>query len=261
MEDLVIITRLMQLERRGPLRQFLFERYLEALLQQKSEGWRVLLVGPDPPSQPLPHQISYLQCRRSTDVDFGTAAACSYLADQTSHPRYVLPLDDDDIIAPDTVSRALEAKGKYDALVDSVHVYYDVTTGLMRYLRPPFFPNSTVHNYRHAARLINGRPLLAHPHHLEWRKYYEGRRVMRLEPSSPTHIRVLSPASETMKSPEVFTSITRNVLRAYRKTPLVRRGMWLQTCPPFNCELLRSSHEFWLKEYGHLSLPPLPARL
>ncbi|HKL03378.1 MAG TPA: hypothetical protein VJ911_06865 [Cryomorphaceae bacterium] len=133
---------------------------------------------------------------------------CQILEDSFIPPaRYIVRLDDDDLINPDLFDRL--SKEEFDIACDTHHAFYDLSSGSVSYQKRPWIANTSIHNFKHAItkvkasssdkNAIDKNYLVASDHSQTWHKYYDSKEVRKLKKGEPLYLRVLSPNTRSAK--------------------------------------------------------------
>lgn len=112
---------------------------------------------------------------------------------------YVSRLDDDDLLSTKTLYHFSTSKA--DLIMDKYHSFLDITSGRISQQKRPWVPNTALHKFEHAMKLVDENDtsglLFGHSHSKKWRVYYEGKNVAYSSKRSPIYLRILNPMSIT----------------------------------------------------------------
>ena len=105
---------------RNSLRECLWEKTKQSILQQKYSYWQALVVDDHEETQGKISYINSAALKKGEKLQF----ALKFIETWNNKPDYVIRLDDDDIIN----STALEfVKNKsFDIAIDSYHTFYEI---------------------------------------------------------------------------------------------------------------------------------------
>lgn len=208
MKDFVFIIPLTPSNLQSAFRRRLFEIAVSALKSQKSDNWQALLVGEyekiDGNLVYIPAVISdpdykkhFRKDERFTDKHFKIDVALRYINSQAVKPKYLIRLDDDDIISPTAISRITDFS--FDCYADKYQALIDSMTGKICFGEYPWFANTIIHKYEHSVTivpvadeyqpegsLINGR------HDVAFHKYYSDKKVFYSSKLRPLYLRTLT---------------------------------------------------------------------
>lgn len=174
---------------------------IEALKSQLSDNWQALIIG-DQDAQT--GNIIYLKSDAQKKGD-KLLFALSYIEKQEKKPKYLVRLDDDDIISP-TIIQKIE-KLDFDCYADKYHAYYNLINGKLLFFRAiGYMANTVFHKYEHAICIVENpvgindvnRPLLCCDHAHEFSRYYKNKKVIYSPKMEPIYLRIFSPVCETM---------------------------------------------------------------
>jgi len=201
----LFITHLTPAAKRSPLRQSLFEIYLEGLKRQQYEHWKVLLLGEEEKED---GRFKYVRLGGETrEEKFEELRKLYSRADVkalTDEAQYIVKLDDDDLISPGILQMLSEKD--FDCYYDSWHTFYDVSSGITTQQQRPWIASTCVHKKEHALASYEGpgasplNNLLYSDHSKAWHAYYAGKKIIAAEKTHPVYLRVLSPTSITASS-------------------------------------------------------------
>lgn len=182
------------------------------------------------------------------------------LEKQPDIARYLVRLDDDDLINPAVFDAA--AKGDFDCLYDSIHWFYDLSSGRCSAQQRPWIANTAIHKMAHALTQVKAMGgsrlaadtnfLFACDHSQAWHLYYTGKKTEQTDPDHPLYLRILSPRSRTSGGSDDFD----------RTFPyyLARFGNWGSPFPFDADELEEALKTLWRAKEGKLREWNLPER-
>jgi len=157
--------------------------------------------------------------------------ACDRLSDEPHLPRYLVRLDDDDLINPG-LFEAL-AKEDFDIAFDRLHWFYDLATDKASAQRRNWIANTAIHRTELALKRIpaiggsstedGSNYLIACDHSLAWHPFYADKKKRKV--SEPLYVRILNPESITARSGGEFS---KNRYFSYLST----FGRWDAQLPP-----------------------------
>lgn len=113
-------------------------------------------------------------------------------------PDFIIRLDDDDIISPDILERV--SKENFDCYADEFHTFYDLSSGKICQQKRNWLPNTVIHSFKHAMKIMeNGKPLFSQDHSEVWLNYYSGKKIIYSPKEHPVYLRIISPTSVSGK--------------------------------------------------------------
>jgi hypothetical protein len=213
MKDVVFLIPINADSRITPLRRLLRENMINSLKNQTSGNWEALLIGEYDKTEGNMRYIpavslepGYQKRDRNdfghTDKHFKIDVAMQYLNKQERKPKYVVRLDDDDLMSPDIVSIIEKSGDKYDCFADEYQFLYNVSNGKICFDSYPWMANTTFHRYEHAKVIIPefNLTLINCSHDLGFHKYYAGKQVWYSPKMNPLYVRVHSPTVLNLES-------------------------------------------------------------
>lgn len=182
------------------------------------------------------------------------------LRQQPNLARYLVRLDDDDLINPAVFDEA--ATRDFDCLYDSTHWFYDLSSGRCSAQKRPWIANTAIHKMEHALATVPARGgsrlaadtnfLYACDHSQAWHLYYANKKTEQTAAELPLYLRILSPRSRTSGGSDDFE----NTFPFY----LQRFGPWKSPFP-LNDEALHGMlKQLWLEREGPLREWVLPEK-
>lgn len=185
---------------RRELRKLCFQQ-----LQKLECTYRVWLLGDLSSNHELPEQFKIINSIYETKEDKLFEVGKILEKETTASFRYLVRLDDDDIINPSVFDQC--AQRQYCCYVDSIHWFYDLSSGKVSTQSRPWFPNTMIHTFADAMTKIDAiggsthagsqNFLFACDHSQAWHTYYRNQKLTRLSAKCPLYIRILNPGSIT----------------------------------------------------------------
>jgi len=218
MKDFVFIIPLTPKSLLNPVRQVLFNMMVLALKNQTSHNWQALLVGED---EKQDGNLLYINAEKSLDANYIKVSrtypshtdkhhkieiALQHIARAEKKPKYLIRLDDDDLISPGIISRIEKTGMGYDAYADKYQALYNVMDGKIALPKLTWMANSIFHKYEHAITFVDSfkHKLINCSHNEAFHIYYANRNVFYTPKFSPLYLRTLS---ETCLSINTTTKI------------------------------------------------------
>ncbi|HKK40652.1 MAG TPA: hypothetical protein VJ949_14620 [Cryomorphaceae bacterium] len=125
------------------------------------------------------------------------------LADMPRLAKYLVRLDDDDLINPEEFDRL--AKANFDIAYDRKHFFYDLATNLASSQKREWIPNTAIMDFNHALTKVEAKGgaeteddknyLFACDHSRAWHPFFKGMRT--IKEKEPIYVRILNPQSIT----------------------------------------------------------------
>ena len=238
MKDFVFIIPLTPKRLLNPVRQTLFDMMIFALKKQTSDNWNALLIGEE---ERQDGNLIYINSEKSlvpsyvkefrgdpghTDKHHKIEIALQHIALSEPLPKYLIRLDDDDLISPAIISTIEKTGMEYDCYADKYQALYNVMDGKIALPHLTWMANSIFHKYEHAITYINlfNHKLINCSHSEAFHIYYADKKVFYSPKFSPLYLRILS---------ETCLNISANA-NATLQTQTTRFGFW---------------HYYSLKEY------------
>jgi hypothetical protein len=178
------------------LRSELHSEYINALLRQSNTSWTAYLLGED---EDIKGNIHYIKCSGRTKEE-KLLEIFPKLEQLIEEPKYIIRLDDDDIISLDILSKIEKLEGQYDVFVDRHQAMFDMYSGKCLEKEFPWWPSTIIMEYKDALTLQNEfaqKPLYACSHDLAFHKYYKERTTYFSKVGEPIYTRIFSPTSIT----------------------------------------------------------------
>ena len=147
---------------------------------------------------------------------------------------YIIKLDDDDIILPNTLQIASVLN--FDCYCDEYHTFYDISSGALTQQKRSWIASTSIHKKEHALTIQNGttiannfiQSLFYGEHGKDWIAYYKNKNIVFAAKENPVYVRVLSPTSITAGAKTFpVKSIDDTDMKDYYKY-LKQFGVWNQ---------------------------------
>lgn len=190
----------------GSLRAELQALCFKQLKLKKSEV-RVWLLGE--PSVEENH-FELIKCKGKSKEE-KLREACDLLVKEEELPKYLVRLDDDDLINPSVFDEL--AQKEFDIAYDRKHFFYDLATDKTSAQSRDWIANTAIHRMELALtriEAIGGSPgsddknyLIACDHSRAWHPFYSS--CKQVYPKQPIYIRILNPESITARSEGDFS--------------------------------------------------------
>ncbi len=223
----LFITHVTPVAKRSATRAGLFNLMQHALHAQTYTHWKALWIGEEETDNGKIKIVNRFSVKTLFDL-----YARQDLKELIEWADYIIKVDDDDIILPHTLEIA--SKLEFDCYCDRFHTFYDFATGRTTQQARPWIAATCIHKKEHAITLNKGsgiagnfsQSLFYGEHSADWIAYYQSKKIIYANPTSPVYVRILSPTSQSAgakKYPVNSTSDTdMDAYRAY-----VRRfGSW-----------------------------------
>lgn len=172
--------------------------------------------------------------------------------------RYIVRLDDDDLINPELFDQI--AKSDFDCYTDRYHQFYDLSSGKVSAQKRNWFPNTAIHKFEYALTQVprlggseqagESNFLFACDHSKAWHPFYENENVKFTNKGNPLYLRVLNPGSITARDYQVNDYVDY----------LAEFGNWKAPFPLKDLKLKERLEEVWLSEHGHLMTYKFPKK-
>lgn len=184
---------------------------------QLFDDWEAIVVDEQDCSYDNVNHIKSDAEKKHDKIDF----ALELISQERVKPRYLIRLDDDDIISPVAIRRYCNEK--YDCYADRYHFFYELVSGKKALEKRAWIPNTAVHKYHHAMEFVKeaDRPLINTDHSKYWLDYYKKFDISFFPKKHPLYMRVLSPFTITsggvgLDSKDLFqNSEYKEYLRSY----------------------------------------------
>lgn len=214
MKDFVFIIPLTPKRLLNPIRQTLFDMMIFALKNQTSTNWTALLMGED---ESVDGNLVFLNSEVSLDPNYVKESrgdvghtdkhhkieiALQHIARAKNKPKYLIRLDDDDLISPDVI-KFIEKEGmNHDCYADKYQALYNITDAQIALPKLPWMANSIFHKYEHALTRVapHNRKLINCSHSDAFHLFYKDRKVYYFPKFSPLYLRILSETSLHIKT-------------------------------------------------------------
>lgn len=208
------------------IRKELQEECLKALISQKHENWKALLIGQDLPSKIKDSRFIHLPIEDIKEIK--VQYATKYLRENQLEFDYIIRLDDDDLISNTILNTHQNTKA--DIIVDLEHWYIDWTSKKVSKDFKPWFPNTCIQKSKNALSIsgelaqpyierINTDVVLIENNHANFHNFYKGKKIVFTPSNAPIYLRVLNPDSITSNSDNNYTEYLKNYGNWNSKTP------------------------------------------
>ncbi len=223
----LFISHITPSSKRSALRQELFNVMQNSMHQQTYTNWKALWIGESENENAKIKEVAILK-----KEDLSTIYLREDVLDYLNDCDYIIKLDDDDIILPNTLSQASIID--FDCYADAYHTFYDISSGCLTQNKRPWIAATCIHKKEHAMmhqtksikaeNFINS--IFYGEHGKDWINYYKNKHIVYCDKSSPIYVRVLSPSSITAGAKKFpLTSITDVDMNLYYKY-LKTFGIW-----------------------------------
>jgi hypothetical protein len=182
------------------------------------------------------------------------------LQKQAPQARYLVRLDDDDLINPAVFDAA--AAQDFDCLYDPMHWFYDLSSGRTSAQKRAWIANTAIHRMEHALAMVPARGgsrlaagtnfLFACDHSQAWHLYYADKNAVQTNTDHPLYLRILSPRSRSSGGSDDFE----NTFPFY----LQRFGSWNSPFPFEEVALHPQLEALWTEREGPLREWKLPQK-
>jgi len=176
------------------IRESLWKITQQSLIKQTYSSWKALVVCDDFDEKPADERFIYI---RSEALKKGEKIndAINYITSNKIDVDFVIRLDDDDVMMPDSLKKSLSYD--FDVYADKHHAFYDLSSGLSSIVKRKWLANTVIHNASHALKISEdtGLHIINHDHSLKWHRYYKDKKIVYAKMNSPIYIRILSPVS------------------------------------------------------------------
>ena len=221
-------------------------------LGKMRSSYRVLLLGRG--VDDLPENFELIDSGWSGKEDKLYEAGKRIATGEFGKFRFLVRLDDDDLINPDV----FDAFAHSDAhcIADAVHWFYDLSTGLVSAQQRPWFANTVIHRFEHAltrvdalggsARAGSQNFLFACDHSQAWQPYYSQKHVAYASADNPLYVRILNPGSITASAEAGIDE------KATYEKYLRTFGQWNAEMPVFLKALKPELVKIWQANHGEM---------
>jgi hypothetical protein len=235
MKTFLFVTTLTPKKILSPLRRALFELYLESLKKQTYTNWIAILVGEEDRRD---GNFIYLNSPADSKSD-KLKVAYEYILKMEIKPDFIIRLDDDDLISPFVLERAVSLD--FDCYSDRYHSFYDLTSSRTSQQIRNWLPNTVIHKYEHAMAKYGSEdiPLFTQSHNIAWHEYYIDKKVVFASKKETIYLRVISSTTITSKMEAAMAEDIASVDMAAFQKYLNTFGRWSYfACPDFKIHLL-----------------------
>jgi len=198
-KSFLFITHLTPKAKRSVLRQNLIDIMKKSLFKQTYSNWIALWLGEEE-SEEDKIKIVDISNEGSLEKVYLRKDVISLI----DNADYIVKLDDDDIIIPDTLERTL--KIDFDCYCDRYHTFYDISSGWITQQKRKWIASTCIHKKEHAIKDLKNNTkdsdnfihsLFYGEHGKDWINYYKNKKIVYAPRTNPVYIRVLSPTSIT----------------------------------------------------------------
>jgi hypothetical protein len=189
---------------------------IHSLQKQTSDNWTALLLGEEEKRE---GSLIYINSEKSLDTQYvkefrgdpghtdkhhKIEIALQHIARFEQKPKYLIRLDDDDLISPVVISNIEKSGMNYDCYADRYQALYNIVDGKVALPHLPWMANSIFHKYEHAVTNIadDNRKLVNCSHSSAFHLFYSDKKVYYFPKYSPLYLRVLSETSLHIKTSE-----------------------------------------------------------
>lgn len=198
MKKFLFITHLSPVSVRSSLRQGMIESMQKSLYHQTYTNWKALWIGEQEFEDNKVKEVSVKNRNELANI-YLRKDVIDYILDCD----YIVKLDDDDIILPNTLQIASSLD--FDCYCDAYHTFYDISSGTLTQQKRPWIASTCIHKKEHAFRHQNENrkadnfisSLFYGEHGRDWIAYYKNKNIVYADKHKPVYVRVLSPTSIT----------------------------------------------------------------
>ena len=209
MKDFVFIIPLTPKQFLNPVRQVLFNMMVYSLRNQTSDNWTALLLGEEEyidgnlvfidSEKPLVdgYKKEWRSDAGHTDKHHKIEVALQYITKSKKKPRYLIRLDDDDLISPNVVDFIDKDPAQFDCYADRYQALYNIADGKIALPKLNWLANSVFHKYEHAVSIVPGinKMLINCSHSDYFHLYYADKQVHYFQKHFPLYLRIFSNSS------------------------------------------------------------------
>jgi hypothetical protein len=176
------------------IRESLWEITQQSLINQTYISWQALVVCDDFDEKPADERFIYIiseALKKGEKIN----DAINYIISNKIDVDFVIRLDDDDVMMPDSLKKSLNYD--FDVYADKYHTFYDLSSGLSSIVKRKWLANTVIHKVSHAFKISDdtGLHIINHDHSLKWHRYYKDKKIVYSKMNQPIYIRILSPVS------------------------------------------------------------------
>ena len=176
------------------IRESLWGITQQSLINQTYSSWKALVVCDDFDEKPADERFIYIiseALKKGEKIN----DAINYIISNKIDVDFVIRLDDDDVMMPDSLKKSLNYD--FDVYGDKYHTFYDLSSGLSSIVKRKWLANTVIHKASHALKISEdtGLHIINHDHSLKWHRYYKDKKLIYAKMNSPIYIRILSPVS------------------------------------------------------------------
>jgi len=192
--NFLFITHLTPQVKRSAIRQKLIDAMELSLHSQTYQNWRAIHIGE---TDRVRGKITEINVERIAISEYYSTQEFMDILDWAD---YIIKLDDDDIILPNTLEAY--SHSEWDCIFDDEHVFYDIVTNRFSRQKRDWIPATCLHKKSCAIQPLSGsgnfiNSLFYGNHAKDWIQFYKTRRVHRTGMGNPLYVRILSPTSIT----------------------------------------------------------------
>ena len=180
------------------MRQGLIDIMQKSLYEQSYTNWKALWIGEKEFQDSKIKEVEVVDKKTLSEI-YLRKDVIEYINDCD----YIIKLDDDDIILPNTLQVA--SKLDFDCYCDAYHTFYDISSGIITQQKRNWIASTCIHKKEHAFK--NFSPEILHSnfinslfygdHGRDWINYYKTKNIIYTSKENPVYVRVLSPTSIT----------------------------------------------------------------
>ncbi|MBA2611557.1 MAG: hypothetical protein H0U95_06275 [Bacteroidetes bacterium] len=177
----------------------------DTLKSQSYSNWKALLIGELLDEEQVSEKFIKIDFEGQKEEKLQKAT--EYILRKELNCDYIIRLDDDDIFNP-VILDSLKDKN-FDLCVDKYHSFWDTSSGMISQKIMYWFPNSCIHNKKHALAIVGSfppgdyqrykeKPFLIENEHNDFHFHYtEKNNIIFSDKKSPVYLRSLSSGSIT----------------------------------------------------------------
>jgi hypothetical protein len=186
------------LKKQNIVRESLWNLCVKSLIIQKSKNWKAIVIGRNDLSI-NDHRFIFLEhdeIDKHAKIDY----AINHIKQNLSKDaKYLIRLDDDDIISPNILNQIEKLGANYDCFYDEFHNYIDLAYLKISKKKNNWMANTVVHSIENA--LLKCGPkniiLINQDHSAYWHIHYKNKKSYCFKKNNPIYYRILTPFSVT----------------------------------------------------------------
>ncbi len=198
MKIFLFITHLSPKSIRSSLRQGLIDTMQQSLYNQSYTHWKALWIGEKEYCDDKIKEVAVTQ-KGDLSLIYQRKDVIEYINDCD----YIIKLDDDDIILPNTLEIASNLD--FDMYCDEYHTFYDISSGCLTQQKRNWIASTCIHKKEYAFIHQNGfektsnfiNSIFYGEHGKDWIAFYKNKKIVYANKNMPVYVRVLSPTSIT----------------------------------------------------------------